>query len=128
VSPDEFRLKTGLLGFTARDLDSIFIELDGRARQVLNGHGQVPEHVGEVVSAWWEETTTAVANTVAEATAAWETEQAPAQLTRYAQHALLPKEIGAHASSIQAWDYHLGLILRALDAAGIPHHITTIGQ
>ena len=65
---------------------------------------------------------------VAEATAAWETEQAPAQLTRYAQHALLPKEIGAHASSIQAWDYHLGLILRALDAAGIPHHITTIGQ
>ena len=54
MSPDEFRLKTGLLGFTARDLDSIFTELDGRAREVLNGHGQVPEHVGEVVSAWWE--------------------------------------------------------------------------
>ena len=54
MSPDEFRLKTGLLGFTARDLDSIFTELDGRAREVLNGHGQVPEHVGEVVSAWWD--------------------------------------------------------------------------
>ena len=61
MSPDEFRLKTGLLGFTARDLDSIFTELNGHARQVLNGHGQVPEHVGEVVTAWWEETTTAVA-------------------------------------------------------------------
>uniref|UniRef100_UPI001CB9448C hypothetical protein n=1 Tax=Kocuria atrinae TaxID=592377 RepID=UPI001CB9448C len=71
MSPDEFRLKTGLLGFTAHDLDSIFTELNGHARQVLNGHGQVPEHVGEVVSAWWEETTTAVANTVAEATAAY---------------------------------------------------------
>ena len=74
MSPDEFRLKTGLLGFTARDLDSIFTELDGRAREVLNGHGQVPERVGEVVTAWWEETTTAVANTVAEATADREAE------------------------------------------------------
>lgn len=128
MSPDEFRMKTGLLGFNARDLDSIFTELDGRAHDVLNGHAPVPEHVGEVVSAWWEETTTAVANTVAEAIAAWETEQVPAQLTRYAQHGLLPKEVGAHASSIQAWDYHLGLILRSLDAAGVPHQITTIGQ
>lgn len=128
MTPDEFRLKTGLLGFTARDLDTIFTELHGHAAHVLHGQAPVPDHVGQIVGTWWEEVITAVDNAVAEATTAWHHHRQPAQLTRYAKHALLPKHHGAHASSIQAWDYHLGLILRALDKAGIDYQITTINE
>ena len=126
MNPSEFRLKTGLLGFSPTSLNIIFEELDGAALDVLHGRAPVPEHVGEVVSAWWEETITAVDNTVEEAVTAWEAHGQPAQLTRYAHHDQLPHKIGAQASSLQSWDYHLGLIIRALEKAGVPYEIATI--
>ena len=126
MSPDEFRLITGLLGFSPLSLEHIFTEFDGDALAVLNGHAPVPEHVGIVVRNWWEEVIAAVENTVQDATSQWKTTGRPASLVRYARHDQLPREIGAHASSLQSWDYHLGLIIRSLESAGVPYEITVV--
>lgn len=126
VNGAEFRLKTGLLGFSPTSLNIIFDDLDGAALDVLNGRAPVPERVGQIVSAWWEEVVTAVENATVEAITAWETEGRAAQLVRYAHHDQLPREVGAHASSLQSWDYHLGLIIRSLERAGVPYEIATI--
>lgn len=125
----ELRLKTGLLGFSPRDLDAIFDDLHGHAEQVLTGHLPVPARVGQIVGIWWEEVITAVDNAVAEATAAQARDpQYVAALVRYGKHQLLPREQGAQASSIQAWDYHLGLILKGLEIVGVPYQIDTIQE
>ena len=46
MNNSEFRLKTGLLGFSPTSLNIIFEELDGAALDVLHGRAPVPEHIG----------------------------------------------------------------------------------
>lgn len=125
----ELRLKTGLLGFSPRDLNEIFADLDGEADQVLTGRLPVPDRVARIVGIWWEELTTAVTNTVEDACRHHEEDpHHVTALTRYGRHHLLPREQGAQASSIQAWDYHLGLIIKALEDAGVAYQITTVQE
>lgn len=126
MNPSEFRLKTGLLGFSPQDLEHIFPELGGQAADVLNGNAAVPDHPAQIVDTWWEEVTTAVENTVEDARESWAVAGEPIALVRYGRHHLLPRGHGAQASSIQAWDYHLGLVTRQLEQDGIPFRITTI--
>lgn len=121
MNSSEFRLKTGLLGYSARDLDSVFSSLQGQAQDILDGHAPVPDHVGAVVTNWWEELQTAVANTVEEATEQWERSGDPFTLEWFAHFAQLPKARGAFAENLQAWEYHLGLIIHELEARGIPY-------
>lgn len=125
----ELRLKTGLLGFSPRDLNAIFADLDGEADQVLTGHRPVPDRVAQIVGIWWEEVTTAVHNAVDDARRRHaEDPHHVTALIRYGKHHLLPEAQGAQASSLQSWDYHLGLILKGLEAVGVPYEITTVQE
>lgn len=125
----ELRLKTGLLGFSPRDLNGIFDDLEGQAEEVLAGHLPVPDRVAEITAVWWDEVTTAVNNAIAEAQEHHAANpEYVCHLQRYARHALLPRERGAQASSIQAWDYHLGLILKGLEASNIGYEIQTVQE
>lgn len=122
----ELRLKTSLLGFSGRDLQRIFTSMDDAA-DVLTGQAPVPARTAEIVSAWWEEAMTAVENTANQAL-----QDAAAGrevvLTRYGRHHLLPSEQGAHASSLHAWDFHLGLIIQRLDDHAVPYRVETVSD
>ncbi|WHF25076.1 hypothetical protein QJS66_23325 (plasmid) [Kocuria rhizophila] len=64
-----------------------------------DGDAPAPEHVGEVVGAWWEETITAWTTPSMTPSQRGRAHGQPAQLTRYAHHDQLPRSPGAHASS-----------------------------
>lgn len=120
MNSSEFRLKTGLLGYSARDLDSTFSSLDGQAQDVLDGHAPVPAHVGAVVKNWWEELEASVANAVEDAEDCWMRTGAPFELKWFEHFSQLPKERGAFAENLQGWEYQLGLVIHELEARGVP--------